>query len=372
SPTVVGLKVKLDRPIDRERPCCLNICTIGPARGPHAGELICSSCGQHRGWLSNPTAQWIESVATRFGAPTTPIVMRKSHTYDEAVPPPTPVSEAQRQQRIELIRRHVKAEGFTAKDLFLTQDDPRVRRPPPPEEAKARARWKTQERRRRPIARRMALWGITAHDLAPVSVPRKPPMATADQVQRDYDQLNSNRRPSDSPQPKSQTFAVADRRAALGAIRAEAATPPAETRGPLIRAGRDQLPRGGSGARATAHRGGLLVVTPASASTITRLVKVLGMLGSAHAGERAAAGLKAHELIRRLGLRWDDVITLKSAVAGENDDNWKKMARHCARAELSIKERNFITNVLRWRSALSPKQRQWLEDIYERVTREAA
>jgi hypothetical protein len=182
SPTVVGLKVKLDRPIDRERPCCLNICTIGPARGPHAGELICSSCGQHRGWLSNPTAQWIESVATRFGAPTTPIVMRKSHTYEEEVPPPTPVSEAQRQQRIELIRRHVKAEGFTAKDLFLTQDDPRVRRPPPPEEAKARARWKTQERRRRPIARRMALWGITAHDLAPVSVPRKPPMATADQV----------------------------------------------------------------------------------------------------------------------------------------------------------------------------------------------
>jgi NAD-specific glutamate dehydrogenase len=113
-------------------------------------------------------------------------------------------------------------------------------------------------------------------------------------------------------------------------------------------------------------------VTPASATTIARLVKVLGMLGSPHVGERAAAGLKAHELIRQLGLRWDDVITLKSAVAGENDDNWKKMARHCARADLSIKERNFITNVLRWRSALSPKQRQWLEDIYERVTREAA
>jgi hypothetical protein len=167
NPTLVGLQVKLDCPVDRERPCCLNICTISPARGPHAGELVCAGCGQHRGWLSKSAAQWIEHVVTRFGAPTTPIVMRKSRPYEEEpdTAPPTPVSEAERQQRIELIRRHVAAERFTAKDLFLTQDDRGVRRPPPPEEAKARARWKTQERRRRPIARRMALWGITAHDL---------------------------------------------------------------------------------------------------------------------------------------------------------------------------------------------------------------
>ena len=25
---LTGLKIKLDRPIDRERPCCLNVCTI--------------------------------------------------------------------------------------------------------------------------------------------------------------------------------------------------------------------------------------------------------------------------------------------------------------------------------------------------------
>jgi hypothetical protein len=174
---LLGLRVRLDRPVDRERPCCLNICTIGPARGPHVGELICADCGEHRGWLSQTIGRWIEDVVTRFGAPTTPIVMRKSHSYEEEpdAAPPTPVSEAERQGRIELIRRHVAAEGFTAKDLFLTQ-------PPPPEEAKARARWKARERRRRPIARRMALWGLTAHDLAPVSVPRKPPTATADLV----------------------------------------------------------------------------------------------------------------------------------------------------------------------------------------------
>jgi hypothetical protein len=81
--TLINLKVKLDRPVDRERPCCRNVCTIGPARGPHAGELRCVDCCQHRGWLSKPTAQWIEHVVTRFGAPTTPINVRKS----EEVPP---------------------------------------------------------------------------------------------------------------------------------------------------------------------------------------------------------------------------------------------------------------------------------------------
>jgi hypothetical protein len=84
---LIGLKVRLDRPIDRERPCCRNICTIGAAKGPHAGELICTDCGQHRGWLSKNTARWIESVITRFGAPTTPIVVRASTLEQEEAPP---------------------------------------------------------------------------------------------------------------------------------------------------------------------------------------------------------------------------------------------------------------------------------------------
>src|SRR5262249_29620364 len=83
---LIGLRIKLDRPGDRGRPCCRNVCTIGAGRGPHAGELICSDCGQHRGWLSKSTAHWIETVVTRFGAPTTPIVVRKQ----EEVPPTDP------------------------------------------------------------------------------------------------------------------------------------------------------------------------------------------------------------------------------------------------------------------------------------------
>jgi hypothetical protein len=84
---LVGLKVKLDRPVDRDRPCCQNLCVIGNGRSPHAGELRCADCGRHRGWLSKSTAQWIEHVATRFGAPTTPILVRKSHTYREETRP---------------------------------------------------------------------------------------------------------------------------------------------------------------------------------------------------------------------------------------------------------------------------------------------
>jgi hypothetical protein len=40
----------------------------------------------------------------------------------------------------------------------------------------------------------------------------------------------------------------------------------------------------------------------------TRLVRLLGMLGSDFDGERANAGQMADALVRSLGLRWDDVI----------------------------------------------------------------
>jgi hypothetical protein len=42
---LLGLHIKLDRPIDRERPCCRNICTIGPGKHPRIGILRCAYCG---------------------------------------------------------------------------------------------------------------------------------------------------------------------------------------------------------------------------------------------------------------------------------------------------------------------------------------
>jgi len=46
-------------------------------------------------------------------------------------------------------------------------------------------------------------------------------------------------------------------------------------------------------------------LSPALAS---KLVKVLGMLGSAHDGEVAAAGRRAHSMLKAMGLTWSDVI----------------------------------------------------------------
>jgi hypothetical protein len=90
---LIGLKIKLDRPMDRDQPCCRNICVISPGRDPHAGALHCVDCGQRRGWLSKTTAQWIEHVATRFGAPTTPIILRKVTFQEEAPPQNRPRTE---------------------------------------------------------------------------------------------------------------------------------------------------------------------------------------------------------------------------------------------------------------------------------------
>jgi hypothetical protein len=87
---LIGLKVRLDRPVDRERPCCRNICVITAAADPaHAGTLECIDCGQRRGHISKTTAAWIEHVVTRFGAPASPIAVRKFHSQQQEAQAPT-------------------------------------------------------------------------------------------------------------------------------------------------------------------------------------------------------------------------------------------------------------------------------------------
>jgi hypothetical protein len=82
--TLIGLRVQLDRPIDRAKPCCRNLCTLAPGKGPHAYQLVCEDCGAFRGWMSRSTANWITHVVERCGKPPTPIVVRKStHPHDE-------------------------------------------------------------------------------------------------------------------------------------------------------------------------------------------------------------------------------------------------------------------------------------------------
>jgi hypothetical protein len=84
--TIIGLKVKLARPIDQQKPCCRNLAIIGEGKGPHAGALRCADCGNHRGWLSKTTAAWIETVINKFGAPAIITVMRPSSLDQEEAP----------------------------------------------------------------------------------------------------------------------------------------------------------------------------------------------------------------------------------------------------------------------------------------------
>lgn len=61
--------LRLDRDTDRERPCCENLATIRPGKGPHGAELRCAGCGRHRGWLPKQALDFLETVAKRCGAP---------------------------------------------------------------------------------------------------------------------------------------------------------------------------------------------------------------------------------------------------------------------------------------------------------------
>lgn len=115
---------------------------------------------------------------------------------------------------------------------------------------------------------------------------------------------------------------------------------------------------------------------------IDRLIKLLGMLGSAHDGERAAAGLKAHEFLKRRGLCWADVIRLPIAapggLAGKTDFghamSWRTQREFCLRhsERLTAKELRFLGGLRTWRGPLTEKQQAWIDGIHARLREEAA
>jgi hypothetical protein len=99
-----------------------------------------------------------------------------------------------------------------------------------------------------------------------------------------------------------------------------------------------------------------------------RLVKLLGMLGSAYDGERASAAAKVDALVRSLGLTWRDLITPPLRIPPTTTD-WQRMAAFChtRHAQLSPREREFIRSMLAWRGEPTDKQSKWLIDLYVRL-----
>jgi hypothetical protein len=75
--SIVGIKVKLDRYIDREKPCHDNLAVVHPGKAQHVGEFRCAACGAHRGWLSQASRNLILETVRRFGAPPEPVLVRQ-------------------------------------------------------------------------------------------------------------------------------------------------------------------------------------------------------------------------------------------------------------------------------------------------------
>jgi hypothetical protein len=111
-----------------------------------------------------------------------------------------------------------------------------------------------------------------------------------------------------------------------------------------------------------------------------RLVKVLRMLSSPHEGESAAAGRRAHEMLKRLGLDWSDVIGTEKIVIVEkevSDDDIVELVQRCRvhREELTVWEWDFCGSIaegLKLWGSLTPKQRAVLDRIIVKLRAKGA
>jgi hypothetical protein len=107
-----------------------------------------------------------------------------------------------------------------------------------------------------------------------------------------------------------------------------------------------------------------------SSSSADTLAKLLGMTGSHFGPEAATAAQKANALVRALGLTWHDVLT---APKQTSTDDWRAMWRFCMRRAdlLRSRDRRFVDGISDWQGDLTPKQFDWLKDIYARAKRAA-
>ncbi len=48
---LIGLAVRLDRAVDRRKPCHDNIARTAAGKAQHVYELRCAACDAYRGWL---------------------------------------------------------------------------------------------------------------------------------------------------------------------------------------------------------------------------------------------------------------------------------------------------------------------------------
>src|SRR4051794_32015588 len=92
-----------------------------------------------------------------------------------------------------------------------------------------------------------------------------------------------------------------------------------------------------------------------------KLIRILGLLGSTHQGERDAAALAAIRLLQQFDLSWHDVVA-QSAPADAGPirlaADWRALARACLRQKhlLTAWEEQFVRELSAYRRHPSPRQ----------------
>jgi hypothetical protein len=117
-----------------------------------------------------------------------------------------------------------------------------------------------------------------------------------------------------------------------------------------------------------------VAMTTLAASDRERLARLLGMLGSDHAGERDNAARAAHRLVQQHGITWFDLVVMPPPP--DMDDpytdpigaDWRRMATACCRYPhlLNRWEASFLAGLPRF-PRLSTKQRSALLKIAVRL-----
>ena len=111
---------------------------------------------------------------------------------------------------------------------------------------------------------------------------------------------------------------------------------------------------------------------------IERFGKFLGLLGSDHDGERAAAARKATDFLQARKLGWPDVTNQLRQVPVVIQQEGPAQ-RHQADARRCLAsgypwhahERKFLSQIADQRRRPSDKQRDWLEGLVDRIARQS-
>jgi hypothetical protein len=118
----------------------------------------------------------------------------------------------------------------------------------------------------------------------------------------------------------------------------------------------------------------------------TKLARVLGMLGSAHAGERDAAALAAEKLRREAGLTWEQVLSCTAPMrpvsdhfspsplrpATPEEPRYFAMAigfclEFARTAGFTDWEIRFLHKLNSWTGAISERQQETLRELHSRA-----